>query len=349
MIWRKNILNAKIRKKYWVCFLQAIKIAIGSGVAIYIAMLLNLENATSSGIITMLTLVTTKLETIRLSAYRLLTFYGAAVVSFLIFPNVENIVIAYGIFMLIVVFFTEMAGIKATLSVNAVIGTHFLITLDFSREFILNEFLLVIIGISIAMLLNSLGNNNNSEKRLIHNIKYTEHYLEIILELIANYLKNGKLERNVWNDIKILESHIEHFLELSFEYKENTFNIDKEYYVHYFEMRLMQCEILEGLHYEMKKICKMPDQAHIVADCLLEIKGQVLELNDPIDAISAFEEMFEKMKQEELPKTRDEFEAQAKLYHILMDLEEFLYLKKRYVESVVTSVQYIKRLEQEAK
>ncbi len=312
-------------------------------------MYLELDNATSSGIITMLTLVTTKLETIRLSAYRILTFYGATVVAFVVFPRVDNIVIAFGVFMLIVVFFTEMAGIKATLSVNAVIGTHFLITHDFSREFILNEFLLVVIGISIAMLLNSFGNNNNSEKRLIHNIKYTEHYLEVILGLIADYLRNGKLERNVWNDIKILEAHIEHFLELSFEYKENTFNKDKEYYVHYFEMRLMQCEILEGLHYEVKKISKMPKQAEMVAECLYEIKGQVLELNDPIDAISSFEEMFERMREQELPKTRDDFEARAKLYHILMDLEEFLYLKKRYVESVVTSAQYIKRLEQETK
>lgn len=39
------------------------------------------------------------------------------------------------------------------------------------------------------------------------------------------------------------------------------------------------------------------------------------------------------MKKEPLPVTREEFESRALLYHILMDLEEFLIEKKRFVTS----------------
>ena len=40
------------------------------------------------------------------------------------------------------------------------------------------------------------------------------------------------------------------------------------------------------------------------------------------------------MKQEALPKTLEEFEGRALLYHILMDLEEFLVYKKRFVNGL---------------
>ena len=35
-----------------------------------------------------------------------------------------------------------------------------------------------------------------------------------------------------------------------------------------------------------------------------------------------------------LPVTREEFEGRAVLYHIMMDLEEFLLYKKRFIESL---------------
>lgn len=54
--------------------LQAIKIAVGSSVAIYLAHILGLEYEASAGSITLLTLVTTKWETVKLSFYRMATF-----------------------------------------------------------------------------------------------------------------------------------------------------------------------------------------------------------------------------------------------------------------------------------
>ena len=60
----------------------------------------------------------------------------------------------------------------------------------------------------------------------------------------------------------------------------------------------------------------------------------VVEMNIPDQQIEKLEEISEQMKQEELPKTREEFEGRALLYHILMDLEEFLVYKKRFVNGL---------------
>ena len=44
-----------------------------------------------------------------------------------------------------------MFGWGTTISVNSVIGAHFLTEMNFSFEFIINEIMLVVIGITIAV------------------------------------------------------------------------------------------------------------------------------------------------------------------------------------------------------
>ena len=69
-------------------------------------------------------------------------------------------------------------------------------------------------------------------------------------------------------------------------------------------------------------------------DYIMYMADYVVEMNIPDQQIEKLEEISEQMKQEELPKTRDEFEGRALLYHILMDLGEFLVYKKRFVNGL---------------
>lgn len=118
------------------------------------------------------------------------------------------------------------------------------------------------------------------------------------------------------------------------EYQENTFQSHPGYYIDYFEMRFQQCKILHNLHSEMRKVRAMPVQAHVVSEYLLYMKQHVVEVNIPEKQIEKLEELFEDMRRERLPRTREEFESRAILYHILMDIEEFLLTKKKFVDSL---------------
>lgn len=315
-------------------FILAIKIAVGSCAAIYIATGLKLEFAASAGIITLLTIVTTKYETLKLSIFRIITFFISVFISWVIFMNINSAWISYGVFIFLIVIISECIGWRITLSVNAVIGTHFLTTHDFSFESIQNEFMLVIIGISIAILLNLFQNNNTQKKRIIENMRYTEKQLQMILDELACYLFNQSMSRNVWDDIVTLEKELEIFVGQAFEYQNNTMRWHTSYYIQYFEMRTKQCNVLHSLHSEMKKIRELPKQASIIADYIVYLKAYVIEMNDPKEQLERLEELCDNIKKEELPKTGEEFESMAKLYHILMDLEEFLIFKRRFVEAL---------------
>ena len=165
-------------------------------------------------------------------------------------------------------------------------------------------------------------------------MRATEQSLQEIFEAIAAYLSNQPMQRDVWADICALEERVERHVREAYEYQENTFQSHPAYYIDYFEMRHAQCQVLHNLHYEMKKIRSMPKQAGVAAAYMLYLIPYVTEKNVPKEQIKKLESIFAEMTQESLPKTREEFESRALLYHILMDIEEFLVYKRRFVEKL---------------
>ena len=155
-----------------------------------------------------------------------------------------------------------------------------------------------------------------------------------ILTELAGYLKRESQGDRVWEDIIQLEKELDEYLELACEYHNNTFQAHPEYYINYFEMRMKQCGALHNLHAEMRRMREMPMQANIVAEYILDITQYVMEMNDPKKQIEELEEILEKLRDEPLPQTHEEFENRAELYHVMLDLEEFLLYKKRFVEEI---------------
>ncbi len=327
-----NLLKDKKRLKR-ICS-KSVKIAIGSGLAIILANILNLKYDIFAGTITLLTILTTKWETIRLSLCRIATFAFSVLVCYLVFNHLGGGWLEYGVFVLIMVFFCEAMGWGATISVNAVIGAHFFTETDFSWPFILNELALLLIGITIAVALSLYSNNRGTQKKVLKDMQYVEEQLQEILSHMAAYLRKEPLKQSVWEDINNLEAKVKEYIEDAYEYNNNSFSKHPEYYIDYFEMRLLQIDELHSLHYEMKKMQSMPKQAEVIAefmDFVTESIGKMHALDMQLEHLYT---ILDSMKTQELPKTRDEFESRAILYHVLMDLEDFLLIKKRFVDEL---------------
>ena len=303
------------------------------------------------------------------------TFAVTILLAWASIAHIKSMWIGYGVFIFCVVLFAEMLGWRATISVNSVIGSHLLTSRDFGMAFVENEFLLVLIGVVIAFLLNLFQNNDRNEKDIIANMRYTEERLQQILRRFAQYLSQEEIpgaedrgenmraagsalqaeqeqdaadsgsrrkirqgspmpSHNLWDDIIRLEKELQDFILEAYEYQENTFHSHPVYYIDYFEMRSDQCHVLHNLHYEVKKIRYIPKQAGVVAEYMLYLADYVVERNVPAAQMEKLEGIFRDMKKEELPKSREEFENRAIFYHILMDMEEFLVYKQRFVRSL---------------
>lgn len=321
-------------KKYIKIMLLSIKIGLGTSIAIYIAQAMNLEYAISAGTVTLLTLMTTKWQTIKLSIGRLATFIITILLIWAIFSRADNAWAAYGILLMLIVFIAELLGWRATISVNAVVAAHMITNQDFTAAAVRNEFLLVLIGVVLAITLNLFHANITHKRQIIADMRDTENELQSILRELGAYLCGNEMRENAWDNICALEKKIQDYTQSAYEYQDNTFQSHPQYYISYFEMRHEQCHILHNLHSEMVKILSIPKQAKVISEYLYYLVDYVIEINAPDQQIARLNEIFADMRNEELPKTREEFENRALLYHILMDIQDFLLCKEKFVNEL---------------
>lgn len=110
--------------RYRKIILLSLKIGIGSSLSLYTAQKLGLNYAVSAGTITLLSLMNSKWETIRLSGSRIASFLITVLAGWILFTNISSMWIAYGILLTLIVFMAEILNWRATISVNGVIAAH---------------------------------------------------------------------------------------------------------------------------------------------------------------------------------------------------------------------------------
>ena len=68
-----------------------------------------------------------------------------------------------------------------------------------------------------------------------------------------------------------------------------------------------------------------------VAELFAEVEQAYHKENTVEGLIERLQVFLEEMKQEDLPHLREEFEARAILFYILMQMEELLQIKRRFI------------------
>ncbi len=312
--------------------LKVLKIAVGSCLAIAIAEFFALQYAASAGIITLLTVQDTRKGTIQLALDRIMSFLMSIVLIFLCFHATSRLGwINYGSYIFLMVIGCYYFEWQNAVSVNAVMGTHYLMSPDYSLGFALSELFLVLIGTGVAMALN--WKMPSSLKVIRQDMKRIEDAMQQVLREISGYLADSQSGELVWLDLDMLETDIHKGLKRAHEQAHNTMAEEDLYYVGYMEMRLQQCVMLQTLRERVWKIREMPRQAEPVSRYLDYVADYVHEETVPGEQLEKLGQVFEQMKREPLPVTREEFENRAILYHVLMDLEEFLFVKQRFSQS----------------
>lgn len=310
----------------------SLKIGVGSAIAIILAYFFKLDNPTSAGTIALLSLLTTKWGTMRLVLRRISTFFVTILFCFIFFELIPSHWIAFGLVIACLVGYSEKMKCQNTLSVNAMIAVHYLSYLDFSLHFMMNEFYLILIGAIIAFLLNLVHDYSGEEEYLNSCMIYMEDKIQSLMYQIVHYIQSEERNTTIWKELEDIKEQAEKYIHIAMEYQDNTFTNLPDYYIRYFEMRALQCDILHMLHYKIRKIREMPKEAHELANYIEYLIPFIHEKNDPQPQISSLHKMLKDKQSEALPESRIEFESKAMLLHIYMDLEEFLYTKKKFID-----------------
>ncbi len=312
--------------------LKLIKIAVGSVISIFLADMLGLGYSTAAGIITLLTIQDTSRETIVISVKRMCAFLLATVLAYAVFHVVGYHVFAYGIFLFLFIACCIPFHLGEAVSINAVLTTHYLLEKDMSLPFIGNEAMLLLIGAGIGTLLNLYMPGKSKEIRAMQ--RQLEEDMRAVLMRMSEYIRKEDREDYTGTCFHKLQADIDIGKKQAYAYMNNTFFQESKYFIAYMNMREQQTVVLKDVYKKIISIHMFLPQTDQVADLFYEIGVTFGESNNARALLARLEEVLSQMKSSQLPVTRQEFEARAVLYGILLDLEYFLRLKKEFADAL---------------
>ena len=323
-----------VKKLKKLNFLLLLKTAIGSAVAIFLANKFNLLYSASAGIITLLTIQSTKKETISLAAKRIISFFIAVTIAFIIFNRFGYTSASFGGFIFIFVAISNFLGLQDGISMNAVLTTHFLIEKRIDAPFIVNEILLLIIGMGIGVLLNLIMPKNMEKIKQEQMI--IEERMRNILLCMSNVLRGDKFclicnANKKGIDIKSLDELLDRSIEKAYQEAGNTLLTETKYQISYLEMRKLQIVVLKDILKNIEEIHDVLPQSIEVSKYIEKVSKEFHELNNVKSLVDELELLYGFFRREDLPITRKEFENRAILFNILNDLENFLELKRSFI------------------
>lgn len=304
--------------------LRTIKTVIASVLAILIATQLHLLYATAAGIIAILSVGNTKKTSLKSGLGRVLSLGLAIILSFICFTTLGFHPWAFGVFLLVFIPLSVRFNLADAIVVNSVLITHFLVEKSFSWQMILNETLLMTIGVGLALLLNLYMPDN--EKQLKEDIKAIEEDFRTIIFAMAAHLNLEKIAP--LDDACLdLRSKLRTALNQAHIHQKNQWISEEDYYSDYFSMRLAQLRILR----DMVNLLIEIDIDGLFVDelrkVLISTAENFAEENDGKLILWQIEAVYQNYRQKPLPQTREEFENRALLFQFLQSFRSFIEIK----------------------
>lgn len=305
---------------------RTLKTAVGAAMAVGIAQALHLEFYPSAAIITILCISVTRRGSLRASWERIAACMIGIILSAILFEWIGYQPWTLGLILLLFIPTVVMVKVKEGIVTSSVIILHIYTVGAISYSLIVNELLLIVIGVGVALLMNLYMPNSDRELRRYH--KEIEEHFKTILRELASYLRHGEGE---WDGKEIPETIdlLKEGKNLALRNIQNHILRYEDQYYYYFKMREKQFDILERLMPYVSTIHHTVAQSEPIADFLDELSRSVSPVNRvPYfqDRLMILKHTFEEMP---LPTTREEFEVRSTLLYIMHELEQYLHIKDR--------------------
>lgn len=313
--------------------LRTIRIAVSAMLAIMVAMFIGLENPLAAGIIAILAVLNTRLQTIQRAFEYLLSTLLAFAIATVIFLIFDFSVYSFGVYLAIYVPLAYTFKVDAGIAPCSVLVTHFIIAGSVAWEWQVNGLLIMGIGLVFALLANFW--NPSYTNQLEDKMGEIEKQMSLILFLLEKRLLEGTHStKRIKSELSDLCGEVETFEDLALiEYENSQFKrSEKDYYIRYGQMRTRQYEILNRITDSLAYIRTNTEENQILASIFGET-AETLNISNPgVELLEQIGNLYRIFRDSELPETRDEFESRAILYSILTDFEKFLELKRDFFQ-----------------
>lgn len=308
---------------------KTIKISIATVIAIYIAQAIGLQNPMSAGIVALLSVLDTRIDSIQTGFARLLSTLLAFAIATVVMSIFGFSVWAFGIYLIFYVPLAYRFGLEAGISPCSVLVTHFVVNQSLAMAWQLNGMALMGIGVLAAVLLNSWMPSHIGKLEAL--IIETETEMKTVLHLISERLLSEEFEiTRIKRELSELNEQLKQMRELALIEYDNQVITKDDYYLQYTLMRLEQVNVLDRMTASLQNIELQTEQNNTLAGMFVQTAAEFEESNSGISLLEDLRQLYVHYRDDRLPQTRAEFESRAILYQILIDFERFLEIKHEF-------------------
>lgn len=312
--------------------IRTLKTGLGATITLIVASSMGLQYATAAAVITILSIQSTKRQSIQMAVNRLVATVIALGIASLVFMGIGFNALAFGLFLICFIPVAARLNIGEGIVPASVLVTHLLTSKNITGSLLFNELMLVVVGAGIALLINlympSIESELNVCRREIEEMMH-KIFIDMAYSLRAHSIS---IEEDLL--YKSIEKHIKEGQEKAYKYTNNYLFTKVSPFAQYFNMRSRQFQVITYMREHFTKFFMHFEETEIVAN----FTEKVAEcMRGTITARTLLEELQvlrEDFKASKLPVTREEFENRAMLYQFLNDLEHFLEIKRDFRESL---------------
>lgn len=309
--------------------IKSIKIALAAVLAIGIAAQLGLKYPATAGIITVLSIQNTKRETMKSARNRTLAFICALILAAGAFYLLGFTLPAFACYLLLFALLCLYEGWGEAIAMDSVLITHFLSERSMSAPLIVNEGALFLIGTTVGVLVNMhLRQRGSLFQRLADDV---DEQIKGILSHMSCWLSQEDKSVCGLDHMDRLKDSLKLAMTCALNNYNNALWKKDSYEVDYIQMRENQSIVLQEIYENVKSISCLPEQAAQVAELLNGIERGYHRNNTVEGLLRDLELLLEDLKVQELPSSREEFEARAILFYILKQIERLLMIKREFI------------------
>lgn len=318
----------------WNHLVMGLKVALGAAVAIGLAMLLRLEYSATAGIITVLSIMGTKRETLRIACGRLLALISATGIAFGCYSLLGYTLAGFAAYLFIFAVVCCACRWTYALAMVSVLMSHYMTAGNMGGAMLLNEALLFLIGTGLGILVNL--HLRPDEAAMQRHLQTVDTMMRAAMNAISRAPEGLPYAEQV---LQALQHELMLAGQLAQDNAGNTFGEAPLYPGRYLQMRGSQRKLLSQMAAAMAEVDAHTPQHDEVCALLSRVAAEYSQENDVSGLLAAAEAVLEDMRRQPLPVSREEFESRAVLYYVLLRTEDFLQLKRQFHETLGSAEQ----------
>ncbi|MBF2332911.1 aromatic acid exporter family protein [Staphylococcus epidermidis] len=305
---------------------RTVKTAVGMTLGVIICKLLGLDNYASSAILVVLCIKHTKMHLVqailsRLVSCLLILFLGSAIFSLL-----GQHAFVLGLIVLLFIPLTVVLNVQEGVITSCVILLHVFNAKAINGHLILNEIMLLIVGLGIAFLMNLMM--PSLDKKLNHFKQDIENQITEIFNIFSQACSMHNDHLNIKFDSLLL--NIKKAKSLAFRDVKNHFVRNENSFYHYFDMREEQVELLKRMTSLLEKINTDDPILEKISQLMYEIGSNVNSNDYTALRLHSLYEIRLSLDDLPLPTTHKILNSRAHIIQILNELEEYLNIKSQF-------------------